>query len=111
MRTSTAAAVAGIGGFATMCLELTAVRLLAPHFGDSAYVWTNVIGVILAAMAIGAFWGGRMADRQRGERRLALLLALAALLVAAAPLVAGVLGDFLVPADLRLDAALPALVR
>lgn len=111
MRTGTAAAVAGLCGFATMCLELTAVRLLAPHFGDSAYVWTNVIGVILAALAIGAFWGGRMADQLRGERRLALLLGGAALLVAAAPLLAGVLGGFLVPGDLPLDRALPALVR
>ena len=45
---------AGAAGFGVMAAELTAVRLLAPHFGDSAYVWTNVIGVILAAMALGA---------------------------------------------------------
>jgi spermidine synthase len=52
-----------------------------------------------------------MADRQRGARRLSLLLALAALLVAIAPLLGRPLGEWLVPADLRLDAALPALVR
>ena len=42
MTRPTAAAVAALTGFAVMALELTAVRLMAPHFGDSAYVWTNV---------------------------------------------------------------------
>ena len=43
-----ALAASGLAGFACMAGELTAVRVLAPHFGDSASVWTNVIGVILA---------------------------------------------------------------
>ena len=59
---------AGATGFGVMAAELTAVRLLAPHFGDSAYVWTNVIGVILAAMALGATLGGRLCGRD-GARR------------------------------------------
>lgn len=111
VRTITAATVAGLSGFAVMCVELTAVRLLAPHFGDSAYVWTNVIGVIMAALALGAWWGGRMADRELGRRRLARLFATAAVLLAAVPLVARGLGGLLVPQDLPLDSALPALVR
>ncbi len=111
MRTSTAAAVAGLCGFATMGMELTAVRLLAPHFGDSAYVWTNVIGVILAALAFGAYWGGRMADRRLGRPRLALLFAVAALLIALVPLVGPGLAGALVPDDLPLDHALPVMVR
>ena len=55
MKRSRAGLVAGLAGFAVMSLELTAVRLLAPYFGDSAYVWTNVIGVILVALAAGAW--------------------------------------------------------
>ena len=57
MKRPVAAVVAALTGAAVMALELTAVRLMAPHFGDSAYVWTNVIGVILVAMALGAFLG------------------------------------------------------
>ena len=111
MRPFRAAAVAGLCGFASMCMELTAVRLLAPHFGDSVYVWTNVIGVILAALALGAFWGGRMVDARRGPTRLGALLLLAALGTALSPLLAGPLGGWLLPQDLPLDAATAAMVR
>jgi spermidine synthase len=103
--------VAGLAGFAVMSLELTAVRLLAPYFGDSAYVWTNVIGVILVALAAGAWWGGRMADREHGANRLRLLFLAAGVLVALVPLIARGLGGALLPQDLPLDAAMPALVR
>jgi spermidine synthase len=106
-----AAAMAGLCGFATMSVELTAVRALAPHFGDSAYVWTNVIGVMLLALAVGAFFGGRLCATGRGRGALAVLFLGAACLVAAGPLLLRPLGGFLVPQDLPLDAAMPALVR
>lgn len=94
-----------------MALELTAVRLLAPHFGDSAYVWTNVIGVILVGLALGAWLGGRLAHPEAGRRRLAIALWASAGLAAVVPLWSGPLGAFLLPQDLPLDAAMPALVR
>ncbi len=94
-----------------MAIELTAVRVLAPYFGQSAYVWTNVIGVMLVALAAGAFLGGRMADREHGRRRLSTLLLLAGLFVCSVPLWARPLGEWLLPADLPLDAAMAALVR
>jgi spermidine synthase len=106
-----AGAIALLLGFAMMGLELTAVRLLAPHFGDSAYVWTNVIGVMLVALAVGAWLGGAWAGRPLALRRLSRALAGAALLAAAAPLLAQPLGSWLVPQDLALDAAMAALVR
>ena len=110
MKHSTAAAVAGLIGFAVMGLEVTAVRLLAPHFGDTAYVWTNVIGVILVALALGAFFGGIMADKTAGPGRIAALLVIAGALTALAPVVASPLGAWLVPSDLLLDSAMSALV-
>ncbi|MFY9342831.1 MAG: fused MFS/spermidine synthase, partial [Planctomycetota bacterium] len=113
LRRATAAAVvaATLAGFGCMAAELTAVRLLAPHFGDSAYVWTNVIGVILAALAAGAWLGGRLAARADPAGWAARCLVAAGLLVASAPWVAGGLGSWLVPAELPLDAAMPVLVR
>ncbi|MBM4061760.1 MAG: hypothetical protein FJ265_11800 [Planctomycetes bacterium] len=107
----TTAVAAALGGFACMAAELTAVRLLAPHFGDSAYVWTNVIGVILAALAGGAWLGGRLAGRPDAGRCLTGLLAAAGGLLALAPFVSGLLGAWLVPASLPLDAAMPTIVR
>jgi spermidine synthase len=111
MKASLAAIVAFLAGFAVMSLELTAVRLLAPHFGDSAYVWTNVIGVMLVALAAGAWLGGRLAAPQQVRARLPWLLAGSGALCALVPLVSGALGGWLLPQDLPLDAALPALVR
>jgi spermidine synthase len=102
---------AALAGFGCMSAELTAVRLLAPHFGDSAYVWTNVIGVILAALAAGAWLGGRLAGSVHAARHAQSLLAAAAVWSAAAPWFAGPLGAWLMPADLPLDSAMPAMVR
>lgn len=93
-----------------MVAELAAVRVQAPHFGDSAYVWTNVIGVILAALAGGAWWGGRIAARQCTPDA-GWLLVCAGILLGCAPFVAGPLGSWLLPAQLPLDAAMPAMVR
>ncbi len=106
-----AAAVAALGGFAMMSIELAAVRVLAPHFGDSAFVWTNVIGVMLVALAIGAWIGGRLADQGHGAPRLGALFIAAGLWTTVVPLVAPALGSWLLPQELPLDAALPALVR
>ncbi|MCL2746612.1 MAG: fused MFS/spermidine synthase [Coriobacteriia bacterium] len=50
-------------GAAGMSLQLVGSRLLAPHFGNSIFVWTSLIGVMLGFMALGNLLGGRLADR------------------------------------------------
>ena len=105
-----AAIIAALAGFAILAVELAAVRLFAPHFGDSAYVWTNVIGVLLIALAGGAWLGSRLAVGGLEERRLGQVLVVAGVLTALVPLVAGWLGRSLVPADLALEDAQRTLV-
>lgn len=102
---------AALAGFACMSAELTAVRLLAPHFGDSAYVWTNVIGVILGALAVGAVYGGRRAAGVAPLRHAGTLLVVAGAWLCFVPCLVGWLGPVLLPQELPLDAAMPALVR
>ncbi len=51
-------------GAIVMVLELVGSRLLAPFFGNSLFVWTSLIGVMLAFMALGGYVGGRLADRR-----------------------------------------------
>lgn len=102
---------AGLAGFACMAAELTAVRLLAPHFGDSSYVWTNVIGVILGALALGAVYGGRRAAGAAPLRHAGTLLVVAGAWLCFVPYLVGWLGPVLLPQELPLDAAMPALVR
>jgi len=64
-----------ICGMAVMAVELSAARLLAPYFGNSLYVWTNVIGLIMVALAAGYYFGGRLADKNpRREVYFALIL-------------------------------------
>lgn len=46
-----------------MALELVSSRLLAPTFGDSIFVWGSLIGIVMAALALGYYFGGRLADR------------------------------------------------
>jgi spermidine synthase len=52
-------------GFAVLVIEISGARLIAPVFGLSVVPWTAVIGVILAALAVGSHLGGRLADAGR----------------------------------------------
>lgn len=52
-----------ICGMAVMAVEISAARLLSPYFGNSLYVWTNIIGLIMVALAAGYYFGGRLADK------------------------------------------------
>ncbi|MGH3065109.1 MAG: spermidine synthase [Gaiellaceae bacterium] len=76
---------AGIGALAT---EITASRLLAPYFGSSTIVWANLIGIVLAALALGYWLGGRIADRNPRPPLLGAIVLVAAVCVAAIPFVA-----------------------
>ncbi|MHC1699451.1 MAG: fused MFS/spermidine synthase [Humidesulfovibrio sp.] len=72
-------------GAVVMVLELTGSRVLAPFLGTSIVVWTSLIGVVLGALSLGYWWGGRLADRRPEPQllsRLILLAAVATLLMA-----------------------------
>lgn len=64
-------------GAIVMILELVGSRLLAPFFGNSLFVWTSLIGVMLGFMALGGFLGGRLADRRLSPSTLFWMLAAA----------------------------------
>ena len=75
-------------GTGSLGAEIAAVRLLAPYFGASTIVWANTIGVVLVALSVGYWLGGRLADRHPNMRALCLTALLAALLLAAVPFAA-----------------------
>ncbi len=50
-----------------MTAEMSASRLIAPYFGNSLYTWTNIVGLVMTALAIGAFFGGKLADRNASK--------------------------------------------
>lgn len=74
-------------GMSVMAVELGASRLLAPYFSSSQIVWTIIIGTIMIAMALGNIWGGRRADKNPNPDKLYMRLIVAALWIAAIPLV------------------------
>jgi len=82
-------------GAAVMILEMAGARILAPYLGSSLVVWSALIGVILASLTAGAWWGGRLADRRPEPRLLAGIILLAALAVAGTALAKTMLLDFL----------------
>lgn len=67
--------VAMISGMLVMILEMTGARVMAPHLGTSIIVWTSLIGVVLACLALGAWLGGRLADQGANARQLGYILA------------------------------------
>lgn len=77
-------------GMSSIAAEVAAFRLLAPYFGSTQFITTNVLGVVLASLALGYWIGGRVADRRPSASvlfglTLASGLALAALPLAATP--------------------------
>jgi spermidine synthase len=81
---------------AVLVVELAALRLLAPYFGLTLETNTLVIGMALAAIALGAWFGGRAADVVAPRRAIAPLLSISGAVVAVTPLVvrgSGALGD------------------
>jgi spermidine synthase len=75
-------------GAASLGAEIAAARLMAPFFGASTIVWANTIGVVLVALSVGYWLGGRLADRRPDVRSLCGVVLVAALLLALVPLVA-----------------------
>src|SRR3954471_18526555 len=75
-------------GAGSLGAEIAAVRLLAPFFGASTIVWANTIGVVLVALSVGYWLGGRLADRHPDMRALCLTALIAAVMLAIVPFAA-----------------------
>jgi len=104
-------ALAFLTGAAVTVYEFAAPNLLRGWFGQTIYVWANVIGVILLALALGYALGGRLADRTTTLVPLAACVAFAGaygLLVGwTGPSVCGWLAG---PDEYPQDAAIPAFI-
>lgn len=74
MNITTAYLITFITSFCILVIEIVAGRILAPFVGVSLYTWTSIIGVVLAGISIGAYLGGKMADRFPKRKTLGWLL-------------------------------------
>lgn len=77
-----------VASAAVLVLEILAGRLLAPYVGVTLSTFTGIIGTILAGISIGAWLGGRAADRRDARSLIGpVLIAGAVAAVAGVPLV------------------------
>jgi len=56
--------VAFVTGAIVMSFEMLGSRYLNPYFGSGIYTWAALISTVLAALCVGYFLGGRLADRR-----------------------------------------------
>jgi len=70
-----------ICGAVVMIYEINGSRILAPFIGTSTYIWTSLIGVILASLSLGYWYGGKLADRSPKVSVLASVIFIAGALV------------------------------
>jgi len=73
------------GGASVMTIEMSASRLLAPYFGTSLFIWAILIGLVMIYLAVGYWFGGRLADRYPRPSLLFSLTAVAGLAVGLIP--------------------------
>lgn len=73
---------------AVLVLEILAGRLLAPYVGVTLETFTGIIGVVLAGIALGTWYGGRLADTHDPRRLLGPMLVIGgALSIASLPVI------------------------
>ncbi len=66
-----------LSGAVLMALEMVGSRILAPTFGSSIYIWGSLIVVVMAALTLGYYVGGRIADRFPDLLVIGIILAIA----------------------------------
>ena len=98
------AAVFGCGAV-VMVYEIVGSRVIAPYIGTSTYTWTSLIGVILAALSLGYWLGGKWADRNAKVTVLAAVIFFAGGMVAVTVLVKEPVLSVLSSASMPIEAA------
>ena len=104
--------IAFIVGFVMMGYEILGVRVLAPFYGTSVYVWGAAISIFLAGLSIGYALGGRIAEHRADGKILAVLVAVPALLIILFPFYGYGFGNmiFALELDSRFGALLQSLM-
>jgi spermidine synthase len=109
-------AVLYVGAFVTgaivMSFEMLGSRYLNPYFGSGIYTWAALISTVLAALAVGYFAGGVIADRRPSARVLGALVVAGSAIVLVLPFGATVILERLLDAidDIKAGSLVSAFV-
>ncbi len=85
--------ISAISGACAMIVEVTGTRVIAPYLGNTIFTWASVIGLVLGALSIGYYFGGRIADKYNEKTHLTKILLYAAMATISVP----ILGKILLP--------------
>ena len=83
-----------LSGAILMALEMVGSRVLSPTFGSSIFVWGSLISIFLAALSLGNYLGGRLADRKPSLATLGLLVAAPGVLIWLLPFYYAAINDW-----------------
>src|SRR5436190_7836521 len=61
-----------ISGFCGLLYEVVWIRVAGTVIGNTTFAIGTVVGVFMGGLAVGAWWGGRQADRRQGAALLRL---------------------------------------
>jgi spermidine synthase len=56
-----------VTGACVLVIEVVAIRILSPYFGNTIYTYSSVLSVVLASLSIGYYLGGKYADKNPKE--------------------------------------------
>lgn len=70
-----------ICGAVVMVYEITGSRILAPYYGTTTFVWSTLIGVILASLSFGYWIGGRVSDKNPTINQFALIVLVSSIFI------------------------------
>lgn len=93
-----------------MALEISASRFLAPYFGTSLFVWTNVIGIVLFALSTGYYVGGRLAERAPRAKNLFKIIAGSGAFISVIPYLGRPLSRFIIDQILQAPASILSFI-
>ena len=78
--------IAFVTGAIVMSFEMLGSRYLNPYFGSGIYTWASLISTVLAALTIGYFLGGWLADRTASLTVLGVTVLIGSVYMLALPL-------------------------
>src|SRR6266540_4373493 len=93
LRVVTLYAAAFVTGAIVMSFEMLGSRYLNPYFGSGIYTWAALISTVLAALAVGYFCGGWLADRRPQPQILGLTVAIGSFYLVLLPMFADAVLD------------------
>ena len=101
-----------VTGAIVMSFEMLGSRYLNPYFGSGIYTWASLISTVLAALTVGYFAGGVVADRRPSPRVLGTAVLIGSAFILALPFVSTAILEALLDAidDIKAGSLVSAFV-